>query len=87
MNTSFSYKNVLHWQKSVFRFYLDGFRSMTLGKTLWKVILIKLFVIFVLLKIFVFSDYLQTNFSNDKQRSEHVLEQLTLQPQQLTGER
>lgn len=27
----------------VFRLYYDGFRSMTLGKTLWAIILIKLF--------------------------------------------
>ena len=28
----------------VFDLYYDGFRSMTLGKTLWLVILIKLFI-------------------------------------------
>ena len=30
----------------VFDLYYDGFRSMTLGKTLWLVILIKLFIMF-----------------------------------------
>ena len=25
--------------KKIFRFYLDGFRSMTVGKTLWAIIL------------------------------------------------
>ena len=29
--------------KKVFRFYVDGFRSMTVGKTLWAIILVKLF--------------------------------------------
>lgn len=28
--------------KKVFRFYVDGFRSMTVGKTLWAIILVKL---------------------------------------------
>ena len=27
--------------KKIFRFYLDGFRSMTVGKTLWAIILVK----------------------------------------------
>ncbi len=50
---------------------------MTLGKTLWKIILIKLFVMFAILKLFFFPDFLQNNFSNDQERADHVLEQLT----------
>jgi hypothetical protein len=34
---------------------------MTLGKTLWMVILIKLFIIFVILKIFFFPDTIKQN--------------------------
>ena len=41
-----------------FRLYYDGFRSMTLGKTLWLVIAIKLFIIFVILKIFFFPNFI-----------------------------
>lgn len=36
----------------VFDLYYDGFQSMTLGKTLWTVILIKLFIMFAILKVF-----------------------------------
>jgi len=61
----------------IYRFYLDGFRRMTLGKTLWKIIFIKLFVMFAVLKLFFFPDFLQTNFSNDQQRADHVIHQLT----------
>jgi len=43
--------------------YVDGFRNMTLGKTLWAVILIKLFIIFVVLKIFFFPNFLKQNVS------------------------
>ena len=32
----------------VFDLYYEGFRSMKLGRTLWAVILIKLFIIFVI---------------------------------------
>ena len=34
----------------IFRFYYDGFREMTLGRTLWAIILIKLFILFAKLK-------------------------------------
>jgi hypothetical protein len=34
---------------------------MTLGKTLWAVIIIKLFIIFVVLKLFFFPNFLKAN--------------------------
>lgn len=65
----------------IFRFYRDGFASMTLGRTLWKIIFIKLFIMFAVLKLFFFPDYLATNFSTDQQRVDHVISQIT-QPAQ-----
>ncbi len=62
--------------KNIYTLYRDGFREMTLGKTLWKIILIKLFVMFVLLKIFFFPNYLQSHFTTDRERADHVLGQL-----------
>ena len=50
-------KNSLPYR--IFRFYYDGFRQMTLGRTLWAIILIKLFIIFVILKIFFFPNFLK----------------------------
>mgnify|MGYP002923144831 CR=1 FL=1 len=35
----------------IFRFYVDGFRSMTLGRTLWAIILLKLFIMLSLIHI------------------------------------
>lgn len=61
----------------IYRFYCDGFRRMTLGKTLWKIIFIKLFVMFAVLKFFFFPDFLATRFTTDRQRADYVLEQLT----------
>lgn len=58
------------------RFYLDGFRSMTVGKTLWLVIFIKVFIMFAILKIFFFPNFLKTNFTNSEQRGNYVMEQL-----------
>ena len=41
-----------------FRHYYDGFRSMTLGRTLWAVIIVKLIIIFAVLKVFFFPDFI-----------------------------
>ncbi len=60
----------------VFSFYRDGFTKMTVGKTLWKIIFIKLFVMFAVLKLFFFPNFLNTNFETDEQRGDYVLEQL-----------
>jgi len=68
---------VLSYLLKVYRFYLDGFRRMTIGKTLWKIIFMKLFVMFAVLKLFFFPNFLQTNFSTDEQRADHVIDQLT----------
>lgn len=66
--------------KRIFRFYYDGFRSMTIGKTLWIIILIKLFVMFAVLKLFFFPNILKRNFKTDEERSNYVIEQLTNNP-------
>ncbi len=63
--------------QSIADFYVDGFRRMTLGKTLWKIIILKLIVMFAILKLFFFPNYLNTNFETDRQRADHVLDQLT----------
>jgi len=66
--------------KRIYRFYHEGFTNLPRwGKQVWLVILIKLFVLFVILKIFFFPDFLKTNFKNDAERSNHVLENLTEQ--------
>lgn len=41
--------------------YIDGFRGMKLGKILWSIILIKLAVVFLVLKIFFFPNFLSTH--------------------------
>jgi hypothetical protein len=63
--------------KKLFIFYYEGFRSMTWGRKLWGIILIKLFIMFAILKIFFFPDILKRDFETDEQRSNHVLEQIT----------
>lgn len=50
---------------------------MTWGRKLWRIILVKLFIMFAILRIFFFPDVLKRDFSTDEERSNHVLEQLT----------
>ncbi len=61
----------------IFYFYYDGFKAMTLGKTLWIIILVKLFIFFFVLKLFFFPDLLNTRFDTDDERAEHVSVELT----------
>jgi hypothetical protein len=45
--------------KNIFNFYYQGFKQMTWGRTLWVIILIKLFVMFAILKVFFFPSFLK----------------------------
>lgn len=63
--------------KNIYRFYADGFRSMTIGRKLWLIIGIKLFVFFVILKLFFFPDILSRDFDTDEERAQHVRSTLT----------
>ncbi|MBR5889734.1 MAG: DUF4492 domain-containing protein [Akkermansia sp.] len=58
----------------IVKFYMDGFRRMTLGRTLWCIILLKLFIMFAVLKAFFFPAYLQ---GNEQEKSQTVSEELT----------
>ncbi|SQE23511.1 membrane protein [Campylobacter jejuni subsp. doylei] len=54
----------------IFNFYKEGFKNLTLGKTLWKIIFIKLFV---------FDVNFNSIFKSDKEKSTFVLKNLTLE--------
>ena len=73
-DTSILYK-VYHILYKVYRFYIDGFRSMTVGRVLWTVILNKLVVIFLVLKLFFFPDVLKLKAA-DGDRAGYVAREL-----------
>lgn len=58
----------------IWRFYRDGFRSMTLGRTLWAIILIKVAILFLVLKIFFFPSVL--GGMTDQQKADAVSREL-----------
>ncbi|AMV70955.1 hypothetical protein JCM30471_27740 [Desulfuromonas carbonis] len=59
--------------------YVEGFRAMRLGRTLWTIILVKLILLYTLARL-LFPDPLQENFANDRERADHVLGQLVRPP-------
>ena len=64
----------------IWRFYIDGFRHMTIGRTLWIIILIKLFVIFAVLKLFFFPNFI-SNHAQKGHEPEFVSSRILPAPQ------
>ncbi|MBN2681690.1 MAG: DUF4492 domain-containing protein [Bacteroidales bacterium] len=66
--------------KIFFSLYTEGFRNLsTLGKKLWILIFIKLFIMFVILKIFFFPNFLGSKFDTSEEKSNYILNILTKQ--------
>ncbi|HIP29719.1 MAG TPA: DUF4492 domain-containing protein [Sulfurospirillum arcachonense] len=61
----------------IVNFYIDGFKNMKVGKKLWLIIGTKLFIFFFILKLFFFPNILQTQFTNDKDRANFVIDNIT----------
>ncbi len=62
--------------RNIFYFYYDGFRNMTIGRTLWLIIAIKLVVIFAILRVFFFQPTLH---GSDEEKADQVRENLLRQ--------
>lgn len=60
---------------SVWRFYVDGFRDMTWGRPLWGLIILKLIILFAVLRVFFFQPVLSGK--TDGEKSDFVGRQLT----------
>ena len=58
----------------IYRFYLKD-SEMKLGKTLWLIILVKLFIMFFILRLFFFPNYLG-QFDSDSEKENHVSNEL-----------
>ncbi|MDP1620824.1 MAG: DUF4492 domain-containing protein [Bacteroidales bacterium] len=58
--------------RNIWGFYYDGFRGMTIGRRLWAIILIKLFIMFFVLRLFFFPNFLNSRFDSDQQKGDFV---------------
>ena len=65
-----------YWLKNLFTFYRDGFKNMTLGRTLWALVLIKLFIIFAIVKVFFFPNFLNSKFEKEEDKADYVKTEL-----------
>lgn len=59
-----------------FTMFRDGFKSMTLGKTLWTLVIIKLIIMFVILRPFFFPNFLNSKFEDAGSKADYVSEEL-----------
>lgn len=62
--------------KQVINLYIDGFKNLTIGKTLWKIIFIKLLIIFSVLKVFVYDKSIKSEYKTDSQKIDFVYKNL-----------
>ena len=62
--------------RNLYIFFRDGFRSMTIGRTLWMIVLIKLFIMFAILRVFFFPNFLNSNYDTADQKADHVRSEL-----------
>jgi cbb3-type cytochrome oxidase maturation protein len=60
----------------IWTLYRDGFRSMTVGRTLWILIAVKLFIMFAILKVFFFKGHLRQYDDAEGGRENYVRHQL-----------
>ena len=59
---------------AIYNFYIEGFRNMTWGRQLWWVILLKVVLLFLVLRVFFFRPVLADK--SDEQKIEYVSNQL-----------
>ena len=61
----------------VYKFYAEGIKSMSVGRTLWIIVGIKLIILFVILRLFFFKPELN-KYKSDSEKAQHVIENLAL---------
>ena len=63
----FRLKDIMKTMIRILHFYRDGFRQMTWGRVLWAIILLKLFILFAVLRVFFFQPFLKGDDSRKQQ--------------------
>ena len=69
---------ILYPFQELIKLYQYGFSMMSKeSRTLWVIAVIKLIIMFGILKIFFFKDFLKTEFKNNEQRIEYLQKNFT----------
>lgn len=68
----------------IWRFYVDGFRSMTVGRKLWALIIVKLAIFFLVFKMLFFPNILNRDYDTDEDRADAVRHNLLKPHNQLS---
>jgi len=63
--------------KQLINLYVDGFKNLTLGKTLWKIIIIKLIIIFTFLNYYVYDKSINSEYDTQTKKIDFVYKNLT----------
>lgn len=59
-----------------FTMFRDGFKAMTLGRTLWILVIIKLCIMFLILRPIFFPNFLNSKFKDTESKSDYVRQEL-----------
>lgn len=59
---------------AIYNFYIEGFKNMTWGRQLWWVILLKVIILFLVLRAFFFRPILAGK--SEQQKIEHISNEL-----------
>lgn len=67
--------------RRLWQIYHDGFQHLPRwGKILVAIVLAKLFIMFVIFKLLLMPDYLNSQYTTDEEKSKHVLNELITKP-------
>lgn len=76
-NSNAMIKRIKKAARGVWRFYYDGFRNMTVGRSLWILIIVKVAVLMLVFKLLFFPDVLRRDYPDDASRAEAVRQSLS----------
>lgn len=61
---------------NIYDLYKDGFMNLTIGKTLWKIIFIKLIIILGFLNFFIYDNNFKKEYTTENEKIDFVLQNL-----------
>ena len=67
--------------KRLWQIYYDGFSHLPRwGKVVIAIVLAKLFIMFVVFRLFLMPNYLNSQYTTNQEKGNHVLNELTSKP-------